>query len=303
MIDKEPPKVGPYGMVAWGGEKWTVALTPEGQSFLVAEMARWTPPWKVAYHLCGRLIGRLTDRCGVTWDEIDSLAYWGWVDAAILFDPSRCGTLSTLAAWHVYKHISRKNVLGERVKKINRTMPMDDEGNSLLDILESSTDRPTLDRKIPDSAFSRLTRVEKFVVEMTFGLNGHGDHTRSDVAKMLGVSSTTVGKVLIKAIAKIEDAMLNIPNLEGITGKLDLDYEWRTRARFNFSDRYGKRFGTIQLIKPTVKQGVHFLWECRCSCGHEYEVRADYVKRKSYKCPGCSGRGERKKPESTIDVP
>ena len=47
----------------------------------------------------------------------------------------------------------------------------------------------------------------------------------------------------------------------------------------------GEKFGKLTVEKQIGKRGVYFLWLCKCDCGNDITVSADYLKRSE--CPSC----------------
>ena len=76
---------------------------------------------------------------------------------------------------------------------------------------ETSSERRALEqqaeRGVLLSAVSRLSRREREIMELRFGLNGKGAHTQKEVADLLGISQSYISRLEKKIIAKLRTEM------------------------------------------------------------------------------------------------
>lgn len=204
--------------------KWVRSITAEGKAFLQEQMRQWPSPLASVMGSVRGKVAYLTRAHGYEWEELESLAAEGWVDAVATFDPTRGFSLVTHAGWKVMAKLSREI---DRVKKPGRfgvavfsgSRPLGGEdGDSLLDTV-ADRDAPRELPVVPPEAMRRLTGQERFVVEMLFGFNGVGCRTRTEIASLMSVGDTRVGQIAQSAIGKIRDSLLETPNLDDLIGE------------------------------------------------------------------------------------
>lgn len=88
---------------------------------------------------------------------------------------------------------------------------VDREGNeiTLIDILGTHAEivPEIVENKLEQirlmSKLKRLSRREKKVLEMRFGLNGHSRQTQREIAKILGISRSYVSRIEKRALSKL----------------------------------------------------------------------------------------------------
>lgn len=88
---------------------------------------------------------------------------------------------------------------------------VDREGNeiTLIDILGTHAEivPEIVENKLEQirlmSKLKRLSRREKKVLEMRFGLNGHSRQTQREIAKKLGISRSYVSRIEKRALSKL----------------------------------------------------------------------------------------------------
>ena len=148
-------------------------------------------------------------------DDLISIGTIGLIKAVNSFQPGKGTQLATYAA----KCIENEVLMALRAsKKLGREVSLSDpigvdrEGNeiSLIDILGTHTDL------VAEQAALRiqtqqlygmlgkcLTRRERAVIEMRYGLSGMRPQTQREIAKKTGISRSYVSRIESKAIGKL----------------------------------------------------------------------------------------------------
>lgn len=164
-----------------------------------------------------RLVAHITKKFENSGEEVDdliSIGTMGLIKAINTFDPDKGTRLATYAARCIENEIlmhlrSKKKHRGE--VSLYDPIGMDKEGNEicLLDIL--GTDRDTVveeveyyyDQEIIRKQIQYLSKREKRVLELRYGLFNGLRRTQKEIAKKLGISRSYVSRIEKKAIEKL----------------------------------------------------------------------------------------------------
>jgi RNA polymerase sporulation-specific sigma factor len=152
-------------------------------------------------------------------DDLISIGTIGLIKAVNSFLPRKGTQLATYAA----KCIENEVLMALRSsKKIKREVSLSDpigvdrEGNeiSLIDILGTRADLVAEQaelriqtRRLYGLLGKCLTRRERAVIEMRYGLNGMRPQTQREIAKKTGISRSYVSRIESKAISKLAEQL------------------------------------------------------------------------------------------------
>jgi len=150
---------------------------------------------------------------GEDMEDLISIGTIGLIKAINTFDESRGTRLATYAARCIENEVLMhlRNVKKTRAEvSIYDPIGFDKEGNeiSLMDVLFADNDiLETVDVKMQEERIvqkmNALTRRERQVIEMRYGLFSGLKETQRDIAKKLGISRSYVSRIEKKAISKL----------------------------------------------------------------------------------------------------
>ena len=112
----------------------------------------------------------------------------------------------------------RKNQLRKTEISIDEPLNVDWDGNELLlsDILGTDNDiiyrgiEDEVDRSLLNSALNKLSKREKRIMEMRFGLNNNKEQTQKEVADSLGISQSYISRLEKRIISKLKKEILKM---------------------------------------------------------------------------------------------
>ncbi|MEA4900452.1 RNA polymerase sporulation sigma factor SigK [Desulfitobacterium sp.] len=164
-----------------------------------------------------RLVAHLVkkfDGTGEDSDDLISIGTIGLIKGIDSFDPGKGTKLATYAARCIENEIlmhlrSLKKSRGE--VSIYDPIGIDKEGNeiSLLDVLASQGEAISdkVENEFEQQALlqkvTKLTRRERLVLELRYGLMNNPRRTQREIAKALGISRSYVSRIEKKAIQKL----------------------------------------------------------------------------------------------------
>ncbi len=147
-------------------------------------------------------------------EDLISIGTIGLIKAVNTFRPEKNIKLATYASRCIENEILmflRKSSQLKNEVSIDEPLNVDWDGNELLlsDVLGSDAD--TVNAELEQqaectvllSAVNRLSKREKEIMELRFGLNGKGSHTQKEVADMLGISQSYISRLEKKIIGKL----------------------------------------------------------------------------------------------------
>ena len=151
-------------------------------------------------------------------EDLISIGTIGLIKAVNTFRPEKNIKLATYASRCIENEILmflRKSSQLKNEVSIDEPLNVDWDGNELLlsDVLGSEADsvnaelEQQAERGVLLSAVSRLSRREREIMELRFGLNGKGAHTQKEVADLLGISQSYISRLEKKIIAKLRTEM------------------------------------------------------------------------------------------------
>ncbi len=148
-------------------------------------------------------------------EDLISIGTIGLIKAVNTFRPEKNIKLATYASRCIENEILmylRKSSQLKNEISIDEPLNVDWDGNELLlsDILGSDVDviNANIEQEIECNllltAVSHLSKREKEIMELRFGLHGKGSHTQKEVADMLGISQSYISRLEKKIIRKLK---------------------------------------------------------------------------------------------------
>lgn len=150
-------------------------------------------------------------------EDLISIGTIGLIKAINTFDRTKNTRLATYAARCIENEILMDLRAGKRQRsemRLFEPIGADREGNeiSLMDILESDDDveenvELSLEREAMFCKLKTLSKRERLVLELRYGLNGGLRKTQREISKALGISRSYVSRIEKRAISKLQDGM------------------------------------------------------------------------------------------------
>ena len=160
-------------------------------------------------------IARKFENTGVGIEDLISIGTIGLIKAVNTFDPNKKIKLATYASKCVENEILmflRRNNKVRIEVSIDEPLNIDWDGNELLlsDVLGTDNDlifkyiEEEIDRKLLKLAMEKLSRREKKIMELRFGLLDGDDRTQKEVADLLGISQSYISRLEKRIIKKLK---------------------------------------------------------------------------------------------------
>mgnify|MGYP000863202826 CR=1 FL=1 len=160
-------------------------------------------------------IARKFENTGMDIEDLTSIGTIGLIKAINTYNPSRNIKLATYASRCIENEILmflRKNSKLRTEVSIDEPLNVDWDGNELLlsDILGTDGDliqrnlEDEIDRELLNTAMSKLSRREKKIMEMRFGLNNQKEKTQKEVADMLGISQSYISRLEKRILSRLK---------------------------------------------------------------------------------------------------
>lgn len=154
------------------------------------------------------------DNTGEDMDDLISIGTIGLIKAINTYNPRKGTRLATYAARCVENEILMHLRFIKKIRSevsLYDPIGVDKEGNeiTLIDILGthaeivSETVESRFDSKNLLEKVKKLTRRERKVVEMRYGLDGETRKTQRDIARCLGISRSYVSRIEKRALSKL----------------------------------------------------------------------------------------------------
>ena len=160
-------------------------------------------------------IARKFENTGVNVEDLISIGTIGLIKAVNTFRTDKKIKLATYASRCIENEILmylRRNTKTKTEVSIDEPLNVDWEGNELLlsDVLGTDADvicrsiEDEVDRELLHTAMDKLTKREKRIVELRFGLNGAAEEkTQKEVADLLGISQSYISRLEKKIIGRL----------------------------------------------------------------------------------------------------
>lgn len=161
-------------------------------------------------------IARKFENTGVNVEDLISIGTIGLIKAINTFKTDKKIKLATYASRCIENEILmylRRNTRIKSEVSIDEPLNVDWEGNELLlsDILGTDVDviykdiESEVDKELLRKALNRLSKREKKIVELRFGLDCDGEEkTQKEVADMLGISQSYISRLEKKIISRLK---------------------------------------------------------------------------------------------------
>lgn len=162
-------------------------------------------------------IAKKFDNTGVGVEDLISIGTIGLIKAINTFNRNKNIKLATYASRCIENEILmylRRNSKVRMEVSIDEPLNVDWDGNELLlsDILGTDEDiiyrdlENEVERKLLKKALSKLSKREKMIIELRFGLNNPGGHemTQKEVADLLGISQSYISRLEKKIIGRLK---------------------------------------------------------------------------------------------------
>ena len=162
-------------------------------------------------------IAKKFDNTGVGVEDLISIGTIGLIKAINTFNSGKNIKLATYASRCIENEILmylRRNNKTKLEVSIDEPLNVDWDGNELLlsDILGTDEDiiyrdlETEVERKLLKKALSKLSKREKMIIELRFGLNNPNGHemTQKEVADLLGISQSYISRLEKKIIGRLK---------------------------------------------------------------------------------------------------
>ena len=160
-------------------------------------------------------IARKFENTGVGVEDLISVGTIGLIKAVNTFNPEKNIKLATYASRCIENEILmylRKNSKVKAEISFYEPLNIDWDGNELLlsDILGTENDivynliEDEVDRQLLIVAMENLTKREKEIIMLRFGLEGKQEKTQKEVADMLGISQSYISRLEKKIIKRLK---------------------------------------------------------------------------------------------------
>ena len=160
-------------------------------------------------------IAKKFESTGIGIEDLISIGTIGLIKAVNTFCPDKNIKLATYASRCIENEILmylRKNNVQRTEISIDEPLNIDWDGNELLlsDVLGTDPDiinsriEQEVERDVILNAVSKLSRREREIMEMRFGLGGYKEHTQKEVAVLIGISQSYISRLEKKIILKLK---------------------------------------------------------------------------------------------------
>ncbi len=166
-------------------------------------------------------IARKFENTGIYVEDLISIGTIGLIKAINTFNPEKNIKLATYASRCIENEILmylRKNQNRRSEISIDEPLNVDWDGNELLlsDILGTDNDiiyrsiEDEVDKMLLKNAMEKLTKREKEIMIMRFGLNNQKEKTQKEVADILGISQSYISRLEKRIIKRLKKEMIRM---------------------------------------------------------------------------------------------
>ena len=162
-------------------------------------------------------IARKFENTGIHIEDLVSIGAIGLIKAVNTFDPEKKIKLATYASRCIENEILmylRRNSKTRSEVSFDEPLNTDWDGNELLlsDVLGVESDvikyiEEEVDRALLWGALDRLSRREKRIMELRFGLCDGKEKTQKEVADAMGISQSYISRLEKRILSKLEREM------------------------------------------------------------------------------------------------
>ena len=166
-------------------------------------------------------IAKKFENTGIDLEDLISIGTIGLMKAINTFNTDKNIKLATYASRCIENEILmqlRRNTKIKTEVSIDEPLNKDSDGNELLlsDILGTDEDvtsrriEDEVDRKLLKLAIEKLTKREKEIMELRFGIGGLGkEKTQKEVADMMGISQSYISRLEKKIMRKMKKDIMS----------------------------------------------------------------------------------------------
>ena len=194
-------------------------LTPEEEQLLLSKMEQDGAKVRTAlieHNL--RLvvyIARKFENTGMPVEDLISIGTIGLIKAVNTFDNTKKIKLATYASRCIENEILMQLRRTSKMRyevSLDEPLKIDYDGNELLLSDVMGTDEDTIyqyiekdiDYSLLQTAMSKLSKRERTIVELRFGLRGREERTQKEVADLLGISQSYISRLEKKIIGRLQ---------------------------------------------------------------------------------------------------
>ncbi len=160
-------------------------------------------------------IARKFENTGIGIEDLISIGTIGLIKAVNTFNPEKNIKLATYASRCIENEILmylRRNSKVRMEVSFDEPLNIDWDGNELLlsDILGTENDiihkflEEEVDRELLKIALEKLSKREKKIMELRFGLNTGQEKTQKEVADILGISQSYISRLEKRIITRLQ---------------------------------------------------------------------------------------------------
>lgn len=159
-------------------------------------------------------IAKKFENTGINIEDLISIGTIGLIKAVNTFNPEKNIKLATYASRCIENEILmylRKNSNSKNEISIDEPLNTDWDGNELLlsDILGTDPDithraiEDEVDRELLHEAMLKLSKRERQIINLRFGIGITREKTQKEIADMLGISQSYISRLEKKIIGKL----------------------------------------------------------------------------------------------------
>lgn len=163
-------------------------------------------------------IAKKFENTGINVEDLISIGTIGLIKAVNTFDPNKKIKLATYASRCIENEILmflRRNNKTKLEVSIDEPLNVDLDGNELLlsDILGTDNEviyqyvENEVDKQLLKMAIQKLSKREKDIINLRFGLNGEIEKTQKEVADMLGISQSYISRLEKRILKRLRKEM------------------------------------------------------------------------------------------------
>lgn len=160
-------------------------------------------------------IAKKFENTGVSIEDLISIGTIGLIKAVNTFEPTKRIKLATYASRCIENEILmylRRNSKVRSEISFDEPLNVDWDGNELLlsDILGTDNDliyhyiEDEVEKQLLMNAINRLSKRERQIMELRFGLKGEGEKTQKEVADILGISQSYISRLEKRIIKRLK---------------------------------------------------------------------------------------------------
>ncbi|WP_408633663.1 RNA polymerase sporulation sigma factor SigE [Natronincola ferrireducens] len=160
-------------------------------------------------------IARKFENTGVGVEDLISIGTIGLIKAVNTFNPEKNIKLATYASRCIENEILmylRRNSKVRMEVSFDEPLNIDWDGNELLlsDILGTDNDiiyrflEEEIDKELLKVALDKLSKREKRIMELRFGLNNGKEKTQKEVADILGISQSYISRLEKRIVSRLK---------------------------------------------------------------------------------------------------